>query len=58
MWPLLQQRLTALGWEVPVLEGYRCAIEQAKLLVNLGVDASGLAFPIDHPKKWRRKKLC
>jgi allantoin racemase len=58
MRPLLQQRLTALGWEVPVLEGYRCAIEQAKLLVNLGVDASGLAFPIDHPKKWRRKKLC
>ena len=57
MRPLLQQRLDDLGWEVPVLEGYRCAIEQAKLLVNLDVDASGLAFPIDHPKKWRRKKL-
>jgi hypothetical protein len=27
------------------------------MLMNLGVDASGLAFPIDHPKKWRRKKL-
>ena len=57
MRPFLQQRLTALGWHVPVLEGYSCAIEQAKLLVNLGLDASGLAFPLDHPKKWRRNKL-
>ncbi len=57
MQPFLQRRLAEMGWEIPVLEGYRCAIEQAKLLVNLGVDASGLAFPIDHPKKWRRKKL-
>jgi Asp/Glu/hydantoin racemase len=55
--PLLQQRLDELGWEVPVLEGYRCAIELAKLMVNLGIDASGLAFPSDHPKKWRRKKV-
>jgi hypothetical protein len=43
--------------EIPVLEGYRCAIEQAKLLVNLRVDASGLAFPSDHTPKWRRKKI-
>ena len=26
------------------------------LFVNLGVDASGLTFPSDHPRKWRRKK--
>ena len=54
--PFLQKRLNSLGWEIPVLEGYRCAIEQAKMLANLGLDASGLAFPSDHPKKWRRKK--
>ena len=57
MQPLMQARLAALGWEVPVLEGYRCAIEQAKMMVNLGVDASGLAFPGDHPRQWRRKKI-
>jgi allantoin racemase len=57
MQPYLQKRLAAMGWEVPVLEGYRCAIEQAKILVNLGVDASGLMLPSDKPKKWRRKKL-
>jgi Asp/Glu/hydantoin racemase len=57
MQPFLQQRLNDIGWEIPVLEGYRCAIEQAKLLVNLRVDASGLAFPSDHPPKWRRKKI-
>jgi len=55
--PLLQRGLEEIGWEVPVLEGYRCAIELAKLMVNLGIDASGLAFPSDHPKKWRRKKV-
>jgi Asp/Glu/hydantoin racemase len=54
--PFLQQRLRALGWEIPVLEGYSCAIELAKLMVNLKVDASGLTFPSDLSKKWRRKK--
>jgi len=54
--PFLQDRLDQLGWEIPVLEGYSCAIELAKAMVNLGLDASGLAFPSDHPKKWRRKK--
>jgi len=57
MRPILQRRLAEAGWNVPVLEGYRCAIEHLKLLVNLGVDASGLAFPIDHPKTWRRRKI-
>jgi allantoin racemase len=54
--PFLQRRLAEIGWEVPVLEGYSCAIELAKLMVNLRIDASGLTFPGDHPKKWRRKK--
>jgi Asp/Glu/hydantoin racemase len=55
--PLLQKRLNEIGWEVPVLEGYRCAIEVAKTLVDLGVDASGLAFPGERPAKWRRRKV-
>jgi Asp/Glu/hydantoin racemase len=54
--PFLQKRLDELGWEIPVLEGYSCAIELAKAMVNLGLDASGLMFPGDHPGKWRRKK--
>jgi len=54
--PFLQGRLNEMGWEVPVLEGYSCAITLAKAMVNLKVDASGLAFPSDRPKKWRRKK--
>ena len=54
--PFLQQRLCALGWEIPVLEGYGCAIEMAKLMVDMQLTASGLTFPSDHPKRWRRKK--
>ena len=57
MQPFLQQRLNDMGWEIPVLEGYGCAITLAKTMVGLGVDASGLTFPGDRPKKWRRKKV-
>lgn len=57
MQPFLQQRLNDMGWEIPVLEGYSCAITLAKTMVGLGVDASGLTFPGDRPKKWRRKKV-
>ena len=46
-----------MGWEVPVLEGYSCAITLAKAMVDLDVSASGLVFPSAKPKKWRRKKL-
>ncbi len=53
----VQKRLDEMGWELPVLEGYSCAIALAKLFVDLGVDASGLAFPSDRPRQWRRKKL-
>ncbi len=53
----VQRRLTEIGWEVPVLEGYSCAIALAKLFVGLRVDASGLAYPSDRPRKWRRKKV-
>ncbi len=53
----LQKRLSEIGWEVPVLEGYSSAIALAKLFVDLGVDASGLNFPGARPKRWRRKKI-
>jgi Asp/Glu/hydantoin racemase len=56
MQSFLQQRLNELGWEVPVLEGYSCAIALAKTMVDLGLSASGLTYPGDHPRKWRRKK--
>ena len=36
--PLLQARLADIGWEVPVLEGYRCAIVPEKF-------AYGIATP-------------
>ena len=57
MQPFLQKRLNDMGWEIPVLEGYSCAISLAKTMVSLGIDASGLTFPGDRPKKWRRKKV-
>lgn len=56
MRPHIERRLAGMGWEVPVLEGYRCAIEMAKLLANLGLSASGLAFPRDNARRWRRRK--
>ncbi|MFC1909558.1 aspartate/glutamate racemase family protein [Chloroflexota bacterium] len=55
--PFLQKRLNEIGWEIPVLEGQSCSIILAKALVNLGVDASGLTFPNDRPKQWRRRKI-
>jgi allantoin racemase len=56
MRPILQKRLSELGWEVPVLEGYSCAISLAKTMVDMGVSSSGLTYPGPHPAKWRRKK--
>jgi allantoin racemase len=55
--PFLERRLRETGWDVPVLEGYSCAITLAKSMVDLGLCASGLTFPPDRPKKWRRKKI-
>jgi allantoin racemase len=55
--PFVQKRLSDMGWEVPVLEGYSCAIELAKTMVDLGVCASGLLLPGDRPRMWRRKKV-
>lgn len=54
--PFVEKGLRDIGWEVPVLGGYQCAFATAKLLVDLGLSASGLLFPSTSPKKWRRKK--
>lgn len=42
--PLIRDGLKKRGWDVPVLEGYTAAIELAKLMVNLNVNASGLSY--------------
>ena len=55
--PFLERGLSELGWDIPVLEGYSCAIELAKSYVNLQLDVSGLMVPNDHPINYRRKKL-
>ncbi len=55
--PFLQKRLEELGWEVPVLEGYGCAFELAKMMINLGVNASGITFPGDRPRQRPRRVL-
>ena len=40
---------------MPVIEGYACAIELAKMLINLGANASGLTYPIDRPTRRPRR---
>lgn len=55
--PFVQEKLLELGWEVPVLEGYSAAIQLAKMLVGLGVNASGVTFPVDRPRKRPRRIL-
>lgn len=55
MRPYIQKHLNDIGWEVPVLEGYSCAITLAKTLLMLGQSASGLTYPSDRPKKVRRR---
>jgi len=56
MRPFLEERLRQAGWDVPVLEGFACAIEMAKLLLRMRLTASGLAFPMDPPRRSRRRK--
>lgn len=47
--PYIQKGLRELGWEVPVLEGYSASIELAKLMINLGLNASGVAYMGERP---------
>ena len=53
--PFIKRGLEARGWDVPVLEGYTAAIEHAKMLINLGLTASGITFMADQPKRIPRK---
>jgi Asp/Glu/hydantoin racemase len=54
--PFVQRRLDEIGWDVPVIEGYSASIALAKAMVDLGVDVSGLVYPRDRPRRWRRKR--
>lgn len=54
--PVLEKRLAALGWDVPVLEGVKSAVAVAKILVDVGRTASGLMIPPDPPRAIRRGK--
>ena len=49
--PYIRDGLRARGWDVPVLEGYTAAIELAKLMVNLGVNASGITYMDVRPQR-------
>lgn len=49
--PLVQEKLRELGYDVPVLHGYKCAIEMARSLVNMKVSQSKFAFPNKIPRK-------
>jgi Asp/Glu/hydantoin racemase len=42
--PYIRDGLKERGWDVPVLEGYTASIELAKLMINLGVNASGVTY--------------
>jgi Asp/Glu/hydantoin racemase len=55
--PFVRQGLLDRGWDVPVLEGYSTAIAQAKLMVDLRVDASALMYPGDRPARVRSRKV-
>jgi len=53
--PHIQEGLRARGWDVPVLEGYTASIELAKLMVNLGVNASGITYMGARPQRLPEK---
>ncbi|MDH3231825.1 MAG: hypothetical protein OEN55_18695, partial [Alphaproteobacteria bacterium] len=53
--PHIQEGLRARGWDVPVLEGYTASIELAKLMVSLGVNASGITYMDARPQRVPRK---
>ena len=53
--PFIRDGLKERGWDVPVLEGYTAAIELAKLMVNLGVNASGITYMGARPDRYRSK---
>jgi len=56
MQPHLQRLLGDRNWNIPVLEGYSCAIEMAKMKARLGLSVSGVAFPTAPASRSRRVK--
>ena len=53
--PHIRDGLKKRGWDVPVLEGYTASIELAKLMVNLGVNASGITYMGARPPRLSSK---
>jgi len=53
--PHIKEGLRARGWDVPVLEGYTASIELAKLMVSLGVNASGITYMDARPQRIPQK---
>lgn len=49
--PFIEKGLAERGWEVPVLEGYSASIALAKLMIDLGLNASGITYMSDHPAR-------
>ena len=49
--PFIEKGLKERGWEIPVLEGYSASITVAKLMIDLGVNASGITYMAEHPLK-------
>lgn len=45
--PFIKKGLRERGWDVPVLEGYSASIELAKIMLNLGINASGVTYVSD-----------
>ncbi|KAA9160076.1 hypothetical protein FPZ12_018465 [Amycolatopsis acidicola] len=54
--PFVEKRLHEIGWEVPVLDGLSTSLALAKAMVDLGVDASGLVYPGDRPRRRRVRR--
>ena len=55
--PFIENGLAERGWEVPVLEGYSASITLAKLMIDLSVNASGVTYMSDNPKRLPEKLL-
>ena len=55
--PFIRDGLKDRGWDVPVLEGYTASIELAKLMINLGVNASGITYMDPRPQRQLSKLL-
>ena len=53
--PFLRKQLFERGWDIPVLDGYTCAIGLCRFYIDMGLNASNLMFPSKNPKAARTK---